>query len=98
MSHGKQGRTEQDAQTIPIRRDSSDAGQGGNLPAVTAVQPGSLAARAGIEPGSVILRVNRKDVRNAADFKKALNESKAAQRVLMLIRKGDAQRYVALSW
>jgi len=65
---------------------------------VTAVQAGSLAARAGIEPGSVILRVNRQDVHNAAEFSKALKDNRSAQRVLLLLRKGDVQRYVALRW
>jgi len=65
---------------------------------VTAVRSGSMAERAGIDPGTVILRVNRKDMHSAAEFAAALDESRADRRVLMLVRKGDMQRYVALRW
>ena len=37
-------------------------------------------------------------VNSAAEFGKALKESRALQRVLLLVRKGDVQRYVALRW
>jgi serine protease Do len=78
------------------------AGQYGVAPGegvlVTAVAGGSLAARAGIEPGSVILRVNREDVNDAAAFARAVAESSAARRVLLLVRQGEMQRYVALRW
>lgn len=65
---------------------------------VTAVEPGSIAARAGIEVGSIILQVNRKPVKSAAEFQRAVKASASDKRVLMLIRKGDMQRYVVLSW
>lgn len=65
---------------------------------VTNVQLDSIAAMAGIEPGSVILQVNRKPVNNAAEFERAIKESSAAKRVLLLVRSGDFQRYVALNW
>jgi serine protease Do len=78
------------------------AGQYGATPGegvlVTEVQSGSPAARAGIEPGSVILRVNRQDVHDAADFTRALGEARTTQRVLLLVRQGDVQRYIALRW
>jgi len=65
---------------------------------VTAVQPGSTAARAGIEVGSIILQVNRKPTKSADEFQRAVKASASDKRILMLIRKGDMQRYVALSW
>jgi serine protease Do len=65
---------------------------------VTAVESGSLAARAGIDAGTLILRVNRKDIHSADDFAGAIRESQADRRVLLLVRKGDMQRYVALRW
>lgn len=65
---------------------------------VTEVRPDSIAAMAGIEPGTVILRVNRKEVKSAADFRQAVEEGSGEKRVLLLIRKDDMQRYVALSW
>jgi len=65
---------------------------------VTAVQPGSIAARAGIEVGSIILQVNRKPVKTAKEFRRIIKANASSRRVLMLIRKGHMQRYVALSW
>ena len=65
---------------------------------VRAVEPGSIAAHAGIEVGSIILQVNRKQVKSAAEFQRAAKADARDKRVLLLIRKGDSQRYVALSW
>ena len=65
---------------------------------VTEVRPGSAAAMAGIKPGAIILQVNRKEVKNAAEFQRAIKESRSDKRLLLLIREGDTQRFVALSW
>lgn len=65
---------------------------------VTKIQPGSIAAMAGIEIGSIILQVNRKAVKSAAEFKRAVKASSDKKQVLLLIRKDNVQRYVALSW
>jgi len=65
---------------------------------VTAVQPDSIAARTGIEIGSIILQVNHKSVKNAAEFQRAVMADASDKRVLLLIRKGDTQQYVALRW
>ncbi|MEN8801818.1 MAG: DegQ family serine endoprotease [Thiogranum sp.] len=65
---------------------------------VTEVHPGSIAARAGIEPGTIILQVNRKTVNSAADFTRALKQAGAGKRVLLLVRKGGMQSFLALSW
>ncbi len=65
---------------------------------VTAVEPGSIADLAGIDVGTTILQVNRKTVKNAAEFRNAVARSGGERRVLLLIRQGDGQRYVALKW
>jgi serine protease Do len=66
---------------------------------VAAVEPGSAAAEKGIRPGDVITQVNRKDVVSAADAVAALKELKAEKsNALLLVRRGDAQRFVALSF
>ncbi len=65
---------------------------------VTKVQPGSIAAMAGIEMGSVILQVNHKQVKSAAEFTRAVKENSGKKSVLLLIRKDNVQRYVALRW
>jgi serine protease Do len=63
---------------------------------VTDVESGSIAALAGIEPGTLILQVNRKPVRNAAAFKRAIGQSRD-KRALLLIRKNGMQQFLALS-
>jgi serine protease Do len=65
---------------------------------VTAVRPGSIAARAGIDPGVVILQVDRKPVKTAEQFQRSVNESVADKRLLLLVRRGDAQHYIVLRW
>jgi len=65
---------------------------------VTEVRSGSIASMAGIETGTIILQVDRKMVKNAAEFGQAVKKASAKRRVLLLVRKGDIQRYVALSW
>ena len=65
---------------------------------VTEVHPGSIAAMAGIETGSIILQVNREPVSSATDFQRAIKQAASEKRVLLLVRKGGMQRYVALSW
>lgn len=65
---------------------------------VTEVRPSSIAAMAGIKPGAIILQVNRKEVRSASEFQRAVKESSGDKRVLLLVREGDTQRFVALNW
>ncbi|WP_430229208.1 DegQ family serine endoprotease [Nitrosomonas communis] len=65
---------------------------------VTEVRPGSVAAMSGIKSGTIILQVNRKAVKNTAEFQRAIKESHSDKRLLLLIREGDTQRFVVLSW
>ncbi len=65
---------------------------------VSEVRSGSIAAMAGIEPGTVILQANRHSLSNAAEFEQAVNQSRSQKRILLLIRKGGMQRYLALNW
>jgi len=64
---------------------------------VTQVESGSIAALAGIEPGTMILQVNREPVTDAADFKRAIDQT-PNKRALLLVRKDGMQRFVALRW
>ncbi len=72
--------------------------QAGEGVLVVAVRPDSVAAMAGIEPGAIILQVNRQPVRNAAEFTQAVQQALAQRRLLLLVRQGGIQRFVALSW
>jgi serine protease Do len=66
---------------------------------VVGVEDGSLAARQGIEPGDVIVQVNQEPVASAQEANAALADSRAeGRRALLLVRRGDAQRFVALNF
>jgi serine protease Do len=66
---------------------------------VADVVPGSPAAEKGIRPGDVITRVNQKAVESVGDAVAALNAAREAKETaLLLVRRGDAQRFVALSF
>ena len=62
---------------------------------VTSVDPASAAAAAGLDPGDLIEEINRKPVRNSAEFRQDLRESRSAS-VLLLIDRGASTRYVVL--
>lgn len=62
---------------------------------VTDVSPGSIAARAGIQRGNLIEEVNREAVETPAQVKKLIKSS-GRKVVLLLVRQGDASRFLAL--
>ena len=62
---------------------------------VTDVSSGSIAARAGIQRGNLIEEVNREAVESPAQVKKLIKES-GRNVVLLLVRQGDASRFLAL--
>jgi serine protease Do len=65
---------------------------------VVRVAPDSAAADKGLRPGDVITQVNHKNVTSASEAVAALNEAKSDKRALLLVRRGDSQRFVALSF
>lgn len=79
--------TEQLAEQLQIPAD------GGVV--ITAVTPGSAAQSAGLQRGDVILEVDRAAVKNVKALKEQL--AKAADQVLLLIRRGDATLFVPVA-
>jgi serine protease Do len=65
---------------------------------VASVSPDSPAARKGIRPGDVITRVNGVDVASVDAAVDALEAARDDERALLLVKRGDAQRFVALSF
>lgn len=63
---------------------------------VASVSDGLPAALAAIRPGSLILSVNRKKVTTVDEFNAAMAESEKEGAVLLLVRQGDATRFIAL--
>jgi serine protease Do len=78
---------------------SLEESQSGEGVAITAVEPGSAAEEKGLRAGDAILQLNGKDVDTVAAVQSELQQaSKAGQKkVLMLVRSGDRQRFVALA-
>ena len=62
---------------------------------ITEVDPNGPAAEKGLKPGDVILEVAGQEVHGPADVKDALKAA-GKKRVLMLVRSGDTQRFIAL--
>ena len=84
--------TDGDRATLGLPSDVSGA-------LVAAVEPGSPAAAKGLRPGDVITRVNQDAVANVAEAVTALNSARERdETALLLVRRGDAQQFVALSF
>jgi serine protease Do len=62
---------------------------------VTAVDPDGAAAARGLKEGDVILEVAGREVHDPADVEAAVKNT-GGKRVLMLVRSGDSQRFLAL--
>lgn len=63
---------------------------------ITAVKPGSPAEKAGLQEGLVISRVGRMNVTSVEEFGKALEAADQDGNMLMLIRSGEASRFVVV--
>jgi serine protease Do len=64
---------------------------------VRSVESDSPAAEAGIREGDVIVEVNRHAIHNAADLKRQLDGQAKGTPVLMLVHRGDANLFVAVT-
>jgi serine protease Do len=63
---------------------------------ITNVDPGSLAHEAGLSPGDIILEINRKQIRNLDEYRKALDSVKTGQTALFLVKRNKNTLYIAL--
>jgi serine protease Do len=63
---------------------------------VVAVDGGSLAAESGIQQGDVIKEVNRKPVKNMADYNQAMERTGKGQPLLMLLKRGKQTFFVSM--
>jgi serine protease Do len=62
---------------------------------ITSVDPSSAAAAAGLDRGDIIQEVNRKPIRNVADYERALS-GVHNQSVLLLVSRDSTTRYVVI--
>jgi serine protease Do len=65
---------------------------------ITAIEPGSSAEERGLRVGDTILQLNGTDVASLQDIKKELETAgtQGQKKVLMLVRSGERQRFVAM--
>ncbi len=88
---------------LSVRNLSRETSQGLNLPrgtqgvVVSEVEPGSPADEAGILAGDVILDINRKPVRNTADFRKLAGTLGKNDTVLLRIVRNGQRLFVAVN-
>jgi serine protease Do len=62
---------------------------------ITDVDPGGPGAAAGFRRGDVILEIDRKPIRDLADYQKTIAEAKD-KNLLFLVRRGNANIFLAL--
>jgi len=63
---------------------------------ISAVKPGSAAEESGLRAGDVILEVNRKPVKNLADYNREVARNDKVKSVLFLVRRGQNSLFLAL--
>jgi serine protease Do len=63
---------------------------------ISAVKPGSAAEEAGLQSGDVIAEINRRPVKNLADYKKEMARNEKAKSVLFLVQRGQNSLFLAL--
>jgi len=80
--------------TEPLAEQFGYQGEQGVL--VAGVEEGSAAEDAGIQKGDLIQEVNRTPVSSPAEVKAALKKTRKGGAALLLIRHGEATRYLAL--
>jgi len=63
---------------------------------VASVKPGSAADEAGLRPGDLITQINRRPVKNLADYNREISRSEKSKSVLFLVRRGESSVFLAL--
>jgi serine protease Do len=81
-----------DLSSLGLKLAPADDGAGVKI---TDVDPNSPAAERGLQPGDIILEVAGNEVTHPSDVADAFKGAKE-KRVLMLVRSGDNQRYIAI--
>jgi serine protease Do len=64
---------------------------------VARVAPNGSAAAKGVRPGDVVTEINRRRIGSVEEAREALAQASVQDPVLVVVRRGDAQRFVSLS-
>ncbi|ACM19555.1 periplasmic trypsin-like serine protease lipoprotein DegP [Geotalea daltonii FRC-32] len=63
---------------------------------VVDVEPGSFADDAGIKPGDVVREINRKPVKNLAEYRAEAEKIKKGEPILLLLKRGKQTFYISI--
>jgi serine protease Do len=63
---------------------------------VASVKPGSAADEAGLRSGDVITQVNRRPVKNLAEYNREISRNEKSNSLLFLVRRGESSVFLAL--
>jgi serine protease Do len=63
---------------------------------ITEVKPGSAADEAGLRAGDLIAEINRRPVKNLADYNREMARNEKTKSVLLLVRRGQSSLFLAL--
>ena len=64
---------------------------------VTGVNPNGVAASVGIQAGDVIMKVNRQEIKSVEEFDQQISRVKAGENLLLFLRRGAANLFVAFA-
>ena len=64
---------------------------------ITSVNPSGVAASVGLQEGDVIMKMNRHTITSVADFNKEISNLKSGDNLLLYIRRGSANLFVAFT-
>ena len=79
----------------PEVRSKLDIGSSNGV-VITRVKAGSIASEGGLLRGDVILEINKKQISDLSDYRKAVDSVKEGQNLLFLVKRGPNTVYVAL--
>ncbi len=63
---------------------------------VRKVLPGSAAAQSGLKPGDVLLQIDRKNVKNVADFRKKVANLPTGRMIPVLVHRQGADQFIVM--
>jgi serine protease Do len=63
---------------------------------ISSVKPGSAAEEAGLRRGDVITQVNRRPVRNLADYNREIAQRENGKSILFLVKRDRGSLFLAL--
>ncbi len=81
----------------PSEADRLELGLSANEGVIVVDVAGAAARRAGLRPGDVVLRVGRQSIADSQAFAKAVEGVKPGDTVMLLVRRGEQNQFIAIS-